>query len=82
MWPAIAAILVLLFAIGPVVALHVYEMRQWRRETGRKGGYLAMRYDSEYQRAARQSGRAYLFLPAMLWFLFGFVVFSMVLDAL
>ena len=82
MWPKLAAILALLFAIGPAVALHVYEVRRWRRETGRKGGYLAMRFDSDYQREARQSGRAYLILPAMLWFLFGFVVLSMFLDAL
>jgi hypothetical protein len=81
-WLKLGAILTFLFAIGPVVALHVYEVRRWRRETGRKGGYLAMRFDSDYQRAERQSGRAYLFLPAMLWFLFGFGVFSHFLDAL
>lgn len=78
----LGAILALLFAVGPAVALHFYEIRHWRRETGRKGGYLAMRFDADYQRAARHSGRAYLMVPAMLWFLFGFVVFSHFLDAL
>jgi hypothetical protein len=72
----------LLVAFGPHFALQVYEMKRWRRETRRDGGWLAMRLDGEYQRAARRSGRAYLVIPALLWFLCCFVILSFLLDTL
>jgi hypothetical protein len=67
--------------IGPAVALSVYEYRRWRSETGRRG-WLAMRFDHGYWRAARRSGRVYLGLLAGLWFLFCSIIFGSLLDAL
>jgi hypothetical protein len=82
MWLTFAAICAFVAAVGPAVALHVYEVRRWRRETGRRGGWLAMRYDTDYQREARRTGRAYLGLLMIPWFLFGMVIFGNLLDAL
>lgn len=82
MWTALGALLTFLIAIGPAIALSVYEMQRWRRETGRKASWLAMRYDSDYQRAARRSGRAYLSLLIIPWFFLWFVVCSQFLVAL
>ncbi|MES2434517.1 MAG: hypothetical protein V4586_11910 [Pseudomonadota bacterium] len=76
----------LVAGIAPQVMLSIYEYRRWKNETeyrrwknetGRHGLW-SHHWDFAYKRAARRSGRAYLQILTMGWFLICWVGLSFV----